>query len=85
MSKFGWDLPPGCRMSDIPGNRPEDLLAEAQYDAVETALSTATSDEERVDRICKMLNEEWERGYQQAISDHAEARYYKEQEKQHET
>ena len=21
---FGWDLPPGCRLSDIPGNRPED-------------------------------------------------------------
>ena len=21
---FGWDLPPGCRVSDIPGNRPED-------------------------------------------------------------
>lgn len=23
-SIFGWDLPPGCRVSDIPGNRPED-------------------------------------------------------------
>lgn len=21
---FGWDLPPGVRVSDIPGNRPED-------------------------------------------------------------
>ena len=21
---FGWDLPPGCSVSDIPGNRPED-------------------------------------------------------------
>lgn len=21
---FGWDLPPGCSTSDIPGNRPED-------------------------------------------------------------
>ena len=26
MSKhlFGWDLPPGCNVSDIPGNRSED-------------------------------------------------------------
>lgn len=23
-SIFGWDLPPGCSVSDIPGNRPED-------------------------------------------------------------
>lgn len=23
--EFGWDLPPGVRESDIPGNRPEDV------------------------------------------------------------
>ncbi len=28
-SIFGWDLPPGCRLSDIPGNRPEDEKWEA--------------------------------------------------------
>lgn len=28
-SIFGWDLPPGCRISDIPGNRPEDERWEA--------------------------------------------------------
>jgi hypothetical protein len=28
-SIFGWDLPPGCRVSDIPGNRPEDVKWEA--------------------------------------------------------
>lgn len=28
-SIFGWDLPPGCRVSDIPGNRPEDERLEA--------------------------------------------------------
>jgi len=31
-SIFGWDLPPGCRVSDIPGNRPEDERWEAIYD-----------------------------------------------------
>jgi len=25
---FGWDLPPGCSVNDIPGNRPEDIAAE---------------------------------------------------------
>lgn len=29
MGIFGWDLPPGCRVSDIPGNRPEDERWEA--------------------------------------------------------
>jgi hypothetical protein len=32
MSTFGWDLPPGVRVSDIPGNRPEDQAAEAFYE-----------------------------------------------------
>lgn len=31
-SIFGWDLPPGCRLSDIPGNRPEDEAWEKIYD-----------------------------------------------------
>jgi hypothetical protein len=29
---FGWDLPPGCSASDIPGNRPEDEDWEEIYD-----------------------------------------------------
>ena len=32
MGIFGWDLPPGCRVSDIPGNRSEDEGWEAIYD-----------------------------------------------------
>ncbi len=31
-SIFGWDLPPGCGVSDIPGNRPEDGAWENIYD-----------------------------------------------------
>ena len=27
-SIFGWDLPPGCSINDIPGNRPEDCEQE---------------------------------------------------------
>lgn len=29
---FGWDLPPGVNVSDIPGNRPEDEAWENIYD-----------------------------------------------------
>ena len=32
MGIFGWNLPPGCRVSDIPGNRPEDEEWEAIYE-----------------------------------------------------
>jgi len=28
MLKSGWNLPPGCFESDLPGNRPEDILFE---------------------------------------------------------
>lgn len=28
MGQFGWDMPPGVRESDIPGNRPEDVWGE---------------------------------------------------------
>jgi hypothetical protein len=38
MGKFGWDLPPGCSVSDIPGNRPEDLRREALEDKIWDAL-----------------------------------------------
>ena len=31
MGIFGWDLPPGCSVSDIPGNRPED----AEWESIE--------------------------------------------------
>ncbi|MBO0705555.1 MAG: hypothetical protein J2P39_09565 [Candidatus Dormibacteraeota bacterium] len=28
----GWNLPPGCNVSDIPGNRPEDEAEELFWD-----------------------------------------------------
>jgi len=29
---FGWDLPPGVSVNDIPGNRAEDIKLETEYD-----------------------------------------------------
>jgi hypothetical protein len=28
----GWNLPPGCNESDIPGNRPEDIALDRFYE-----------------------------------------------------
>jgi hypothetical protein len=37
----GWNLPPGCNVSDIPGNRPEELEWEARLDKVLEAAQSA--------------------------------------------
>lgn len=29
---FGWDLPPGVSVNDIPGNRAEDIKLDTEYD-----------------------------------------------------
>ena len=61
-SIFGWDLPPGCRVSDIPGNRPEDEAWEAIYDGfwdkerlTNTHVGTRVSEEayNKMDKIWK--------------------------------
>lgn len=57
---FGWDLPPGVSVSDIPGNRPEDERWEYIYDnfwdkerLTKTTLGTKISEEEyaKMDKI----------------------------------
>jgi hypothetical protein len=40
MDIFGWDLPPGCSVSDIPGNRPEDV----EWERIEEAFYTNEPD-----------------------------------------
>jgi hypothetical protein len=73
------NLPPGCRESDIPGNRPEDIAYEKLVDEIESALKPLTwqsSDEEfeRVTKdIIKLIDKAYEEGYQTALSDEAEA------------
>ena len=29
---FGWDLPPGVSVNDIPGNKAEDIKLDTEYD-----------------------------------------------------
>jgi hypothetical protein len=87
MSKFGWDLPPGCRDSDIPGNRPEDMADEQIRDNIEDALKPlglpnelTDEDQEKVEQVIenlfKLINNAHESGYAQAVSDADEARSY---------
>lgn len=35
----GWNMPPGCNVSDIPGNRPEDLKVEAFEEALSEIMA----------------------------------------------
>jgi hypothetical protein len=74
------NLPPGCRESDIPGNRPEDIAYEKLVDEIENALKPLhceDSDEEfeRVtEDIIKLIDKAYEEGYQTALSDEARAK-----------
>ena len=61
-------------MSDIPGNRPEDAIAEAQADAVYAIFPDCT--DEQMDKIVEMLNKSFEDGHRTAVENEAEAHFY---------
>lgn len=42
----GWNLPPGCQVNDIPGNRPEDVLRDRIEDEVADSWSNGGVPEE---------------------------------------
>jgi hypothetical protein len=73
------NLPPGCRESDIPGNRPEDIAHEKLVEEIETVLKPltyqATDEFDRVtEDVVKLYNRAFEEGYQQATADAAESK-----------
>jgi hypothetical protein len=82
-NKFGWDLPPGCSLSDIPGNRREDMANEQIYDNIDDALRPLKLDEDTegleqvIESLFKLINNAHESGYAQAVSDADEARAMK--------
>lgn len=46
------NLPPGCRVSDLPGNRPEDDWSDAFWDALDGTVSSAADKDRRFyDRV----------------------------------
>jgi hypothetical protein len=68
----GFNLPPGCSVSDIPGNRPEDLAAEALYDKIYDILAPfggSAVTESVADAIYKLCGEVYGGGYAQGQDD----------------
>ena len=69
----GWNMPPGCNVRDIPGNRPEDEAAEALADRIYDALLLPDTREtdEIVDRLMKLCGDVYAEGHAQGQSDAA--------------
>ncbi len=57
MSRYS-DLPSGCSPSDIPGNRPEDLVSEELYELFSKAWSYAFTEEQIVEIWREAVKEE---------------------------
>ena len=83
----GFNLPPGCSVSDIPGNRPEDAKAEAIYDAIyeiELKAREAHPDigdsyvEALAEAIYSMVTNSWQDGYSESYREAREAEQLKE-------
>jgi hypothetical protein len=79
----GFNLPPGCSDRDIPGNRPEDIVAERIYDSIYDALEPlklkdSEAFEQAVENIYKLINDSFNLGYQEAINNVDEARHWDE-------
>jgi len=68
----GFNLPPGCSTSDLPGNRPEDAAYEAFVDKL-CELDAELVDLQKFDDICdwlwKEMGEAYRKGYTQGQSD----------------
>ncbi len=80
----GWNLPPGCSVRDIPGNRPEDEAQEALldelYEQIAKHLGGASADEAVSGPLAEWystkIGEAYRMGYEQGISDERMAQEY---------
>jgi hypothetical protein len=96
MGLFGWDLPPGCSVSDIPGNRPEDsemeALEERFYKENNTepeweefnALNNKSKNDLLLNIVSKAITFGIEIGNEQARKIAGENAYYEAQERDYE-
>jgi len=89
-SIFGWDLPPGCHVSDIPGNRPED----GAWEKIELAFwennknctkglwakfEKAKLDNELMEVVAKAIDYGMELGRKEQLAYQKEADFYESQ------
>jgi len=79
---FGWDLPPGVHLSDIPGNRPEDVEWEKVVERFYKDTGFSKSEKELIeapgvdDIVCLAIGFGIKVGNERAKSIEEENRYY---------
>jgi hypothetical protein len=73
----GWNLPPGCNVSDLPGNRPEDERNEALWDTIADILTEhgvncdSPAAKKIIEAVAKLCGDSYGEGYQQGVNDSA--------------
>lgn len=81
--KLPLNMPPGCNVRDIPGNRPEDEAAEALCDKIADILvPLGLGDpqlEPAVEAIFKLCGEVYREGYDRGVADEGQTNYWKTQ------
>jgi len=73
----GWNLPPGCRVTDLPGNEPEDPVWEKLSDILYEHLDSPLTEkmiESVFDKVMELINEVRGDAYRDGVSDEAMAR-----------
>ena len=70
----GWNMPPGCNVSDIPGNTREDQETEVLYEAIYSVLETAgvEPNDALAEVVAGMINQAYHDGYKACFADMAE-------------
>jgi hypothetical protein len=63
----GWNMPPGCNTSDIPGNRPEDQLAEQIAD--EIAAIDCGLNELHIERLTDLIMKWYQAGFDEGYAE----------------
>lgn len=66
----GWNMPPGCDVSDIPGNHPNDGKGEAECDAIYDVLAKHPIDEDTKDTLVEELHGLMHQFALQAVADY---------------
>jgi hypothetical protein len=82
----GWNMPPGCNVSDIPGNRPEDQAEEAFYEWVFDVIGGRMSEgdtDKLAEVLFKKMGDAYKQGYDAGKNDTEMAHAYAEEAEAH--
>jgi len=70
----GFNLPPGCNVSDIPGNSPDEIAADDLMDEVFEKVESETDKDALALWVLEKLADTYAKAYQRGMSDEAMAR-----------